>query len=60
MNEVQRHCGFCWTMYGPAEAEHLGASVADASLPRCSIDVTNMSGFRLSSLEPQVRDCIVN
>ena len=38
-----------------AEAEHLGASVADASLPRCSIDVTNMSGFRLSSLEPQVR-----
>ena len=38
-----------------AEAEHLGASVEDASLPRCSIDVTNMSGFRLSSLEPQVR-----
>jgi superfamily II DNA helicase RecQ len=23
MNEVQRHCGFCWTTYGPGEAEHL-------------------------------------
>ena len=23
MNEVQWHCGFCWTMYGPGKAEHL-------------------------------------
>ena len=38
-----------------AEAELLGASVADASLPRVTIDATNMDGFRLSSLEPQVR-----
>jgi superfamily II DNA helicase RecQ len=22
MNEVQRHCGFCWTMYGPTSAQH--------------------------------------
>ena len=29
--------------------------MADASLPRVTIDTTNMGGFRLSSLEPQVR-----
>ena len=39
-----------------AEAELLGPSVADASLPRVTIDTTNMGGFRLSSLEAQVRD----
>jgi superfamily II DNA helicase RecQ len=22
MNEVQRHCGFCWARYGPRQAEH--------------------------------------
>ena len=31
------------------------ASVADDSLPRCTIDVTNMDGFSLKNLEPQVR-----
>ena len=38
-----------------AESEHLGASVHDAGLPRVTLDTTNMDGFRLSSLEPQVR-----
>ena len=42
-------------MTKPAESELLGPSVADASLPRVTIDTTNMGGFRLSSLEPQVR-----
>ena len=23
MDEVQRHCGFCWATYGPGQAEHL-------------------------------------
>ena len=35
--------------------ECLGPSVEDRSLPRCTIDTTNMSGFRLGTLEPQVR-----
>ena len=38
-----------------AESEHISASVADDSLPRCTIDVTNMDGFQLTNLEPQVR-----
>jgi len=38
-----------------AEARILSASVEDDSRPRCTIDVTNMDGFRLSSLEPQLR-----
>ena len=42
-------------MTKPAESELLGPSVADASLPRVTIDTTNMGGFRLSSLEAQVR-----
>ena len=35
--------------------ECLGPSVEDRSLPRCTIDTTNMSGFRLGALEAQVR-----
>lgn len=35
--------------------ECLGPSVEDRSLPRCTIDTSNMSGFRLGTLEPQVR-----
>ena len=40
-----------------AEEQHLSPSVADETHPRCWIDTTNMSGFRLSSLEPQVCGC---
>ena len=38
-----------------AERELIGASVADESLPRVTIDATNMDGFRIGRLEPQVR-----
>lgn len=54
MDEVQRHCGFCWSRYGPDEAEH--ASTKCSKTDGLNVEQSELlrQGIRL---DRRCRDC---
>jgi hypothetical protein len=54
MNEVQRHCGFCWVIYGPAETEHLAVEYTRTGALNIERSEWLREGIRL---DRRCRDC---